>query len=179
MTVSALASPHRITVMQGKSHVASGRETVLTTVLGSCVAACLFDAEAGIGGMNHFLLAEPMSTSGHTVDEHYGVYLMELLINGMLQGGAAKHRMRAHLYGGANLHAGMRAIGTMNADFARSFLRQEGITLTHADLGGTRARRVEFMPALGRARCRLVEGRGPAEQKPIRALPTGGDVELF
>ena len=170
----------RITVMQGQAFVAARSNAVLTTVLGSCVACCLFDAEAAIGGMNHFLLAEPRGSSIGRVDEHYGAYLMEVLINDMLGAGASKERLRAHLYGGANLHAGMQRIGSANAEFARDFLRREAIPLSFADLGGERARRVEFLAARGRARCRQVDDLCAAPEKPMpRPTRASGDVELF
>ena len=94
----------RITVLQGQVRVSDDPGVELGTVLGSCVAACLFDSVARVGGMNHFLLAEPPANhKAGDVDVHYGVYLMELLINEMLGQGALKSRIRAHLYGGAGL----------------------------------------------------------------------------
>lgn len=171
----------RITVMQGQARVSAGPRVELTTVLGSCVATCLFDPEVQVGGMNHFLLAEP--SAGHRdkgFDEHYGVYLMEVLINEMLANGAAKGRLKAHLYGGANLHANMARIGSMNADFARGFLAREGISLIREDLGGIQARRVDFRPALGQVRCRHVETALAPEPLPAPRPPkSSGDVELF
>lgn len=171
----------RITVLQGQVRVSAGPRVELSTVLGSCVATCLYDPEVEVGGMNHFLLAEPpQSHAPAQIDEHYGVYLMELLINEMLNQGAAKHRMRAHLYGGANIRAGLGAIGTANADFARDFLMRERIPLVRADLGGSGARRVDFRPAQGRARCRTVENSLVATSQPnARPVRSTGDVELF
>ncbi|MFM5907142.1 MAG: chemotaxis protein CheD, partial [Novosphingobium sp.] len=152
----------------------------LTTALVSCVATCLFDPEAGIGGMNHFLLAEPPASHDRSKAHiHCGVYLMELQNNDMMTRGASKSRMRAHLYGGANLRVGMMPIGTANAGFARSFLAREGIPLIHSDLGGNQARRVDFRPAMGKARCRLVEGVDLREQVPVRPVANVGDVELL
>ncbi len=177
---SDASARQRVTVMQGQVKVSAHPDMLLTTVLGSCVAACLFDPEAGVGGMNHFLLSEPVSGRGTTADEHYGVYLMELLINEMLSQGAFKRRMKAHLYGGANLHAGMQRIGTVNGAFAREFLAREGIPLTHSDLGGTHARRVDFLPEIGRARSRHVHDARAIELTPVnRPVRATGDVELF
>ncbi len=172
---------NRITVMQGQARVSAGPQVEFNTVLGSCVATCLFDPEVETGGMNHFLLAEPPRSHGKVaVDEHYGVYLMEVLINEMLANGAAKHRMRAHLYGGANMRAGMAQIGTMNADFARRFLEHERIPLVREDLGGTSARRIEFRPAHGQVRCRTVANTMVKETIPTPHVPSGaGEVELF
>lgn len=175
------ASVTRLTVLQGQVRVSAGPRVELSTVLGSCVATCLYDPHIEVGGMNHFLLAEPPSSHGENeVDEHYGVYLMELLINEMLNHGAAKSRMRAHLYGGANIRAGMAAIGTANARFAVDFLQRERIAVLHTDLGGNCARRVDFQPARGKARCRAVENSLVANAQPdTRSLRSTGDVELF
>ncbi len=171
----------RITVMQGQVRVSSDADMVFGTILGSCVASCLFDPLAKIGGMNHFLLAEPpASHDPGEVDVHYGVYLMELLINEMLAQGAVKSRIRAHLDGGANLRAGMAPIGSANAAFARTFLESERIPLMREDLGGICARRVDFRPATGQVRCRTVENTLAPELKPAtRTDRTSGDVELF
>ena len=171
----------RVTVMQGQALASASPTVVFGTVLGSCVATCLFDPVARVGGMNHFLLAEPPSSHDRaTVDVHYGVYLMEMLINQMLAAGAAKSRLRAHLYGGANLRAGMAPIGTANAAFARGFLEREAIPLAREDLGGTMARRVDFRPASGQVRCRHVENRLAPETNPTpRPARASGDVELF
>jgi len=176
-----LAPPERITVMQGQALVSGEPGAEMSTVLGSCVALCLFDPEARLGGMNHFLLAEPPSTAaGGAVDEYYGTYLMELLVNQMLTRGARKARLRAHLYGGANVNRNMMRIGSANADFARGFVQREGIELVRADLGGVNARRVDFRPASGMVRCRTVEDRyAPPVQPSSRPAKATGDVELF
>lgn len=171
----------RINVMQGQAKVSAGPRVEFSTVLGSCVCSCLFDPDVELGGMNHFLLAEPPAgaTTGD-VDEHYGVYLMEVLINEMLAHGAKKARMRAHLYGGANLNSGFARIGTRNAEFARSFLADERIPILREDLGGNSARRVDFRPARGQVRCRTVENTLAPEPRPVaRPKKATGDVELF
>ncbi len=171
----------RVPVMQGEARVSGDPRVIFGTVLGSCVASCLFDPEAGVGGMNHFLLSEPPSShSAGQIDVHYGVYLMEMLINEMLTYGASKARMRAHLYGGGNLRQGMTAIGTANANFALGFLERERIVLVRQDLCGTHARRVEFRPAKGQVRCRAVaESQIPQEMPAARPTRSSGDVELF
>ncbi len=178
----ATLSP-RITVMQGAVEVTDEDGVMLTTVLGSCVAACIYDPIAKVGGMNHFLLAEPENRDGGnivTLDEHFGLYLMELLINRMMQAGAAKSRMRAHIYGGANIHKAMRAIGSVNAAFAERFLNAEGIMLSHRDVGGDCARRVDFLAAQGKARCRHVVQSAAPPPVPVRKRPEStGDVEFF
>jgi chemotaxis protein CheD len=170
----------RITVLQGQSMVSAGPRVEFSTVLGSCVATCLFDPDIEVGGMNHFLLAEPNAgVAKADIDEHYGVYLMEVLINEMLAHGAVKSRLRAHLYGGANLNAHFARIGTCNAEFARSFLARERINVIREDLGGSSARRVDFRPARGMVRCRTVANTLAPTQQPAARPRITGDVELF
>lgn len=168
--------PVRLTVLQGQARVSGDPRVELTTVLGSCIACCLFDPTSNVGGMNHFLLAEPNTQNG--ADEHYGVYLMEVLINEMLAYGASRQAMRAHLYGGANMHAGMTRIGSANAAFAADFLDRERIIVVRSGLGGMQARRVDFRPARGQARCRVVD-EVVATQPAPRPAASRGDVELF
>lgn len=182
MLTAAIAPPSlRHTLMQGEHEVSGQDGLVLSTILGSCIACCLHDRSSAIGGMNHFLLpAPPDGLAGRGGDaERYGLFAMEVLVNAMLKRGATRSTMRAHLYGGANLHVGMRAIGSENARFARAFLAADGIALAHEDTGGGNARRIEFQPATGRVRCRAVVGR--LQEEPVRAaLPVdAGHVELF
>ncbi len=174
-------SVRRVTVMQGQVYVGTGEPEMLTTVLGSCIACCLYDPVAQVGGMNHFLLAEPSPGSGTIADQNYGIYLMELLINQMMTRGGVKSRMKAHIYGGANMHTGMARIGDANALFARNFLRDEAIPLVRQDTGGESARRIEFDPVLGRTRCRIIEAAAAPVAKPVVRPQQvgGGDVELF
>src|SRR5208282_814371 len=131
--------------------VSAAPEVVLTTVLGSCVAACMHDPAAEVGGMNHFLLAE--DANGAAVGDEamrYGAYAMEVLINDLMKLGARRERLQAKLFGGARMYDSFGDIGVSNAAFARRFLEREGITLIGGSLGGAQSRRVEFAPASGR-----------------------------
>ncbi|QJU57452.1 chemotaxis protein CheD [Sphingomonas sp. AP4-R1] len=172
-----------ITIVEGTQHVTRDPAEILTTVLGSCVAACLFDPMLGIGGMNHFLLAEPDGSAASAAqEERYGAYAMELLVNEMLKRGALRSRLRAHLYGGGSLRAGMADIGARNGAFARDFLEKDGIEIRHMNLGGQVARRIEFRAARGQARCRVMPIESCLDQVPARRQappPSSGDVELF
>ncbi len=173
----------RLSIVQGEHAVVAKPNVVITTVLGSCVAVCLQDSVAKVGGMNHFLLGEPSAErSARDRDlSSYGIHAMELLINEMMRRGAVRSRLRAHLYGGATMIAGLGSIGTSNAEFARRFVETEGIAIAHMDLGGTRARRVEFQPFEGRSRCSHV-AQAPEltlPPQPRRSLEIAGEVELF
>ena len=174
----------RMTIMQGEARASTDERVLMSTVLGSCVSTCLFDPVARVGGMNHFLLAEPLERSGQTqFDSSYGLFLMELLINEMLKLGADKRRMKARVYGGANISAGLGPIGSSNAAFARRFLADERIEKVFEDLEGTHARRVEFFPASGRVRARHVAEAPPPVITTRKPQGAGqgqlGSVELF
>ncbi|MFL9670124.1 chemoreceptor glutamine deamidase CheD [Variovorax sp. AB1(2024)] len=130
-------------------------DTVLSTVLGSCVAACLHDAEAGVAGMNHFMLPDD-SESGmrDPVDSmRYGTYAMDVLIRELVRAGARRDRLQAKVFGGGAVLANMTTlnIGDRNADFVLRYLRTERIEVAAQDLRGPHARRVYFMPATGKA----------------------------
>ena len=178
---STLSSPRkRITVIEGEAHTSGDPKHELSTVLGSCVAACLYDPVHRIGGMNHFLLAQPGTTSGqHGADTHYGLYLMEVLINQMMQAGADRRQLRAHLYGGASMREGLGDIGRSNARFAQDFLKTEGIPLVRSDLGGTCARRIGFRPYSGQVRVTVADSAQVPAPRPARPRVDAGDIEFF
>jgi chemotaxis protein CheD len=173
----------RVPIVQGEHAVVAEPEVIISTLLGSCVAACLYDPVAKVGGMNHFLLGEPGPDQRVSAAElqRYGIHAMELLINGMMAKGAARTRLRAQLYGGATIISGLGAIGASNAAFARRFMETEGIPVGHCDLGGSHARKLEFLPFDGRARCtRVSEAAVPRPVPvPVHAPEPGGELELF
>lgn len=174
----------KVHVTQGESHVSSDPNVVMTTVLGSCIAACLRDPTTGIGGMNHFLLPDAGDRKDGGDAVRYGAYAMELLINGLLKKGARRDRLEAKIFGGGKLFDGLSDVGASNAAFAERFLRDEGIPIVSSSTGGLSARRVEFWPASGRVRQRLVAvDNAPAEvRRPIPAsapAASSGDLELF
>jgi chemotaxis protein CheD len=173
------SQPERlIHVIQGDYAIARDDSSVLTAILGSCVAACIRDSHAGIGGMNHFLLPEAKASSSEQV--LYGAQSMELLINALLKAGARKDRLEAKIFGGARMIAGLSDIGQSNGEFARRFLRNEGIPCLAESLGGTKARRIRFWPASGHAKQMLLGNVQSIEPTPpvTRPKPTN-DVELF
>jgi chemotaxis protein CheD len=166
-------------VIQGEHAVSADPDALFTTILGSCVAACLNDPAAGVGGMNHFLLVE--TADGARIDDEamrYGAYAMEVLINDLMKRGARRDRLEAKVFGGAKVIEALQDVGLANAAFVRRFLADEGIPIIAASLGGRHARRVEFWPASGRARQREVERAEPRDVAARRPV-SGNDVELF
>ena len=118
--VETAARAKRMHVVQGEQFVTTDPEVVLTTLLGSCVAACMRDPVAGVGGMNHFLLPGGRSSSADRQAERHGVHAMELLVNALLQRGARRDRLEAKLFGGARLIDGLTDVGRQNAEFTRA-----------------------------------------------------------
>ncbi len=168
-----------VSVIQGEYAVSDNPSVVMSTVLGSCIAACLYDKERGIGGMNHFLL--PQAATGRVQDVKYGAYLMELLINNLLKKGAQRHLLRAKLSGGAKLNNFSGNVGMQNVEFARKYLGNEGIPIEWESLGGMQARRIHFNPVGGRLTERFVQSDSKIDESPRaerRPVPKA-DVELF
>ncbi len=150
---AAQALPH-LRVVLGEWQVAI-EPTIVSTLLGSCVSACLFDEHAGVGGMNHFML--PSSTGSATAPANFGVHAMELLINGLMQRGASRSRLRAKVFGaGAVTKALPSTVGEANAQFVRTFLAREGIPLLVERLGGELPREVFFRTDTGEVRVRAI-----------------------
>lgn len=174
----------RVHVVQGEHHVTRDPETVLTTILGSCVAVCLRDTQSGIGGMNHFLLPEGKA-EGLDEGRRYGAYAMELLINEILRRGGKRENLEAKLFGGARMFGGLSDVGASNAAFAEKFLRDEGIPVVGSSLGGLSARRVQYWPTTGRAQQRVVTDTAEVAvlAEPVRPKPVPvedeGSLELF
>ena len=140
-------------VIQGEFRISDDPELVLTTILGSCVAACIRDPVAGVGGMNHFLLPGEESPSGFGGEGlRYGVQSMELLVNALLRRGARRDRLEVKLFGGARLIDGLTDVGNQNAGFGERFVRDEGLVYAGGSLRGERARRIQYWPVSGRAR---------------------------
>ena len=172
----------KVNIVQGEFVISDEPDVVLTTLLGSCVAACLRDPVTGIGGMNHFLLPGEAGSEGL----RYGVHAMELLMNGLLKRGARRERLEAKLFGGARLSDHLSDIGDQNASFAERFMREEDIRVVGGSLRGEHGRRIQFWPSTGRARQAIVthgESRVFATerlQKPTTQIVSdAGSLELF
>ena len=130
-------------VVQGEFRVADHPDAVLTTVLGSCVAACMRDPVAGLGGMNHFLLPGEQDVDAVGDAQRYGAHAMELLVNALLARGAQRGRLEVKLFGGARMLKGLTDVGAANAAFAEGYLRREGLAYSGGSLRGDQARRVQ------------------------------------
>jgi chemotaxis protein CheD len=181
-------SSEAVKVLPGEYFVTT-MDMVLVTVLGSCVSACIRDREKGIGGMNHFMLAETTERSTLSPSARYGVYAMEVLINHLLKLGARRSSLEAKIFGGGRVMASLSAskVGDRNSSFAIEFLKTEGIPIVSQDLLDVYPRKVYFFPNSGRALVKKLTKmhndtllqRETEYATRLSAAPVSGDVELF
>lgn len=178
-----------IKILPGEFYVTSTNERI-ETVLGSCIAACVRDPIAGIGGMNHFML--PINKSGSGSSElsdanRYGNFAMENLVNALLTKGAKRERLEFKLFGGGRIMSSMTNIGWYNIGFAFDYVFTEGFKVVSQDIGDVYPRKVLYYPNTGRARVRRLNPMHnqalAAEENnyihKIESKPVEGDVELF
>lgn len=171
----------RVNVTQCTHHVTDDRNVVLTAVLGSCVAVCAYDLRTGVGGMNHILL--PGNRDGGVTDSSgmYGVNLMELLLNDLFKKGVRRRELKFKMFGGSKLLKTGLDAGDRNIDFVLEFARNEGFDVVSKSLGGTSGRQIEFHPATGRTRQKLLDKDMPVQTEPVvpAPRPEAGAIELF
>jgi chemotaxis protein CheD len=183
-----------VKILPGEYYVTRADEAV-STVLGSCISACVRDPVRNVGGMNHFMLPEDASNGPNNwldpaigLATRYGSYAMESLVNDLLKLGATRERLEIKVFGGGRVLSGMTDVGARNIDFVRSYIQLEGYRIAAEDLGGTQPRKVVYFPATGRVRMRRlrpVENRiiSHHEQLYLASIGSkaagGGDVELF
>ena len=179
-------------ILPGEYYVTGGGEGVSTT-LGSCIAACIRDRIAGIGGMNHFMLPTTSSqvdtwrASGLGAATRYGSYAMEHLINEIMKNGGKRENLEVKIFGGGRILEKMTDVGERNIAFVRNYLWAEDLALAAEDVGDIYPRQVIYFPASGRAKVKRLRSLhnnliateelryvGSIEDKPV-----SGDIELF
>ena len=177
-------------IMPGEFFVSTANE-IIATVLGSCVSACIRDVEAGVGGMNHFMLPEggkcPTSGACLSTSARYGTYAMEQMINTILSHGGKRERLEIKLFGGGKVLQTMTDIGSRNIQFVRDYLHMESLLVTSEDLGGLHPRKVLYFPSTGRVLMRKLplsqdEKVGQREmqyQNKLEHTPIAGEIDLF
>lgn len=180
-------------IQPGEFYLTPHREAI-STVLGSCVSACIRDPQLRIGGMNHFMLPED-TTDGKSswldnatgLATRYGSYAMETLINGLLKMGASRSRLEVKLFGGGHVLNVAIGVGERNIAFARHWLKTEGFKVVAEDVGDTTPRRVIYFPDDGKVRVRHLR---PTEMREVATIErnymgsvgkekASEDIELF
>lgn len=177
-----------VKIFAGDWYVSTASGEMISTILGSCVSACIRDPYIGVGGMNHFLLpGDDGMDSSHSAAARYGMFAMENLINGILKAGGCKDRLEIKVFGGGNVTSNSTRIGSKNAKFIRDFLHKEGVKIFSEDLEGNYPRRVHYYPDTGKVMMRILRRREDmviveeedVYKHKITSIPLGGDIELF
>ncbi|EYC49610.1 chemotaxis protein CheD [Hylemonella gracilis str. Niagara R] len=173
-----------VKVLPGEYFV-TGEDVLVMTVLGSCIAACIWDNKARLGGMNHFMLPEGEDGSGR-----YGSYAMELLLNEMFKLGARRETMQAKIFGGGAVMAGFTTmnVGERNTQFVFDYLAAERIPVVSQDVLDVHPRKVCFFPVTGKVLVKRLAHAHPealvVEERKGNAVnvaksTAGGSVDLF
>ena len=154
----------RVTIGQGEYAVLDEPDAVISTILGSCVAACVRDTRRGFGGMNHFVLPGPHANSPHAADRaRYGDCLMALLVDDLFARGATRNCLEARIFGGASPLGFESTVGRNNAAFALRFLQEQGIAVVEMTVGGPQGCKLDYWPVSGKTTHTLLMGT----QKPV------------
>jgi len=181
-----------VKILPGEYYVTRSDEAI-TTVLGSCISACIRDPVANVGGMNHFMLPEDnairsaVDKDAPVLSTRYGSRAMESLINDLLKLGARRGRLQIKVFGGGRVLSAMTDIGARNIEFVRSYLNLERLPIDAQDVGGEQPRKVIYFPTDGKVKVRKlrpIENRGISDREKLymdslRAKDEGGDIELF
>lgn len=134
-------------------HLATIDPTLVTTILGSCVAVCLWDPVTGAGGMNHYLL--PFWAGGTRATGRYGNVAIEELVADLLDLGSNKADLRAKVFGGGSVLRSGRGspvhLGLKNVETAFATLREHRIPVEASSVGGRHGRKVLFQTDDGTA----------------------------
>ncbi|MDH5218517.1 MAG: chemoreceptor glutamine deamidase CheD [Gammaproteobacteria bacterium] len=177
-------------IMPGQYYVTISDE-IVTTVLGSCIAACIRDKKLGIGGMNHFMLpvsGEDSIELGKSTDAaRYGNYAMEHLVNEILKNGGRRENLEVKVFGGGKILKNMTDIGKRNIEFVHQYIQAEGMKLIAEDTGEVYPRKVVYHPASGKANVKRLRSmhndtlvtRERDYMQDINQKPVQGDIELF
>ena len=180
-----------VKILPGEYFVCNVQQEVIVTTLGSCIAACIWDKNLGLGGMNHFMLAESEIGawgSHSTASTRFGNFAMEFLINEILKQGGQRQHLRAKIFGGARMNTGGEKVGQANIQFAHGYLRTEKIPILADDTGGNLARKVYFEPQTGGVKVKKLENlqndtisaRESAYEKALQQQNTAeDDILLF
>lgn len=179
----------KVRILPGEHHVTDDPGRTIVTVLGSCVAACIRDHAAEVGGMNHFML--PQSETGDwgeaTASLRYGNFAMERLINDVLSRGGRRNSLEIKVFGGANVLQNGTNIGWLNAQFVEAYLAAERLPIAARHLYGIYPRRVQYIPTTGKVA--MLELRRQSDLavveteesygQMLKKMPLDGSTELF
>ena len=166
------------------------QDEVITTVLGSCISACIRDVRIGIGGMNHFMILVRCKHTSHPesdLDMRYGTFAMEHLINDIYKFGGVRKNLEIKLFGAGNVLSSGGDVGQKNIEFIKNFIHTEGYTVTSEDLGGNHPRKINYYPLTGKVMMKKVMSDNVQDickqeeklQNQVEKTKVTGEIDLF
>jgi len=180
-----------VKILPGEYYVTRYDE-ILTTVVGSCVSACIRDNVRRIGGMNHFMLPthtsslEKWENTYASTASRYGSVAMEQMINEILKYGGKRQNLEVKLFGGGRIVGNMINIGQRNIEFVKDYVKLENLVLLAEDLGDIYPRKILYYPNNGRVRVKKLRAmeqsiiaRENAYRHYLEVQPTEGDIDFF
>jgi len=180
-------------ILPGEYYVTVNNE-LITTVLGSCISACIRDTLFGIGGMNHFMLpanktGDPNAWGGNSISAatRYGNFAMEHLINGILTNGGQRKNLEVKIFGGGRIISNMTDVGMNNISFVKEYIKTESLKLVAEDVGDIYPRKVMYDPKTGKVKMKKLRSlhndtiisRETDYHKQIDIEPVTGEIDLF
>jgi len=137
--------------------------TIVSTLLGSCVAVCLYDKKNNWGGMNHYML--PSQNDGSLEPGKYGEQSINKLLLMAAKAGCSRSELVASIFGGGNVvgHLGSlgglvpMGIGNRNIDIAHSLLSKHSIRVTGGDTGGELGRKIRMNTATNEIKVEFIQ----------------------
>ncbi len=178
-----------VKISPGDYYITDQKE-IITTVLGSCISACIRDTRIHIGGMNHFMIpvkCPHTSCPEQDMDMRYGTYAMEHLINDIYKYGGSRKYLEIKLFGAGNVLVGAGNVGTKNINFIRQFMHTEGYKITSENLGGDHPRKINYCPITGKVMMKRLASNKLAEiqreekalQNKVENTVVAGEIDLF
>lgn len=175
-----------VQICQGDFYVTNRKDEVLSTILGSCISACVRDPVLRLGGMNHFLLPSTSDPDEEAMASlRYGSFAMEQLINDILKSGGRRDRLEIKVFGGGNVVKNILGVGHKNADFIETYLENEGLPIAAKHLRGNSPRKILYFPQTGRVKMRELASVAATElhqreiSRAVRVEKTDDAIELF
>lgn len=179
-------------ILPGEYYVSRNNEGI-TTVLGSCISACIRDPRSGVGGMNHFMLPGTeaadysASQSSWSQSARYGNHAMELMINAILKNGGKRENLEVKIFGGGKIIKNMTDVGERNIEFALNYIQNEGLLLISQDVGEEFPRKVYYNPKNGQAKVKKLRSLHDNTiasleidyMSKITNKPVTGSIDLF
>ncbi len=187
------SNKHVAKILPGEYYVTTNDE-LITTVLGSCVSACIRDPLFGIGGMNHFMLpankrddASQWGNNAISAATRYGNFAMEHLINGILGNGGLRKNLEVKIFGGGRIISKMTDVGINNINFVREYIETESLNLVAENVGDIYPRKIMYDPKTGKVKMKKLRSlhndtiisREDSYLNEIEVAPVVGDIDLF